>query len=140
MIEQRIYNLLSENSTIDNLVEGKIYFVLADEIDTEPYIVINIIDIIREYTFTDILDLEHCRIQISCWANSIYDAIHLQNSVLECLDNFSDRNNPSYDEDDTYICVIHSESIGELFDYSAGQNDSKKFGRRLDFTVWYKND
>lgn len=133
MIESAINNLLSDDETVSGLVGTKIYPLLADENALEPYIVFQIISNIREHTFETTIDMVKARVQISCWAKTYYDAITLKNAVISCLDNYAGTEATS----STVIQCIHIDDENDIIDFTAGIDENKRFGKRLDFFVWY---
>jgi len=136
-VESKIYDMLINDFTIASIVGQNIYPVLADENTSMPYIVYQIISEVRDYTLTTISNLERIRMQVTCWTTSYYDSIILKDAILDCLDNYSDKDSPSGEQ---LIEWIHLDSIGEVLDFSAGQDDSKKFGKRIDFIIDYNNN
>ncbi len=138
MLEIALYNLLSSDTTIEGIVGEKIYPILADESVREPYIVYQVLTTSPTHTLTDSVDLVKASVQVSCWTDSYYDSLTLSQAVRDALDNYSDLENPSMGED--YFQCIHLEDEGDLFDYNKGVDKSKKFGRRLNFSVWYNRN
>lgn len=133
-IETKIYELLKNDVTISQIVGTKIHYILADETIEEPYIVLDVISKQRDYTFIDTSTLGKLRLQVNCWTTTYYDVITLENAVLNCLDNFSDKDTPSSEQ---IIQWISLDNISEIIDYSAGENNSKTFGKRIDFIIFY---
>lgn len=136
MLESAIYNLLKDDATISGIVNTRVYPVLASEQAVEPYLVFNIISAPIEHTLEDSIGMIGARVQVSCWSNGYHDAITLKNAVIDALDNY-DGTEPT--SSIVFQC-IHFEDEGDLIDYTAGADKSKKWGKRLDFKVWYNRE
>lgn len=136
-LETALYNLLSSDSDIEGLVGENIFPVLADEQAKEPYIVFQVLSVDTTHTLTGSIGMIEASVQVSCWTNSYYDSIQLSGAVRSCLDNYSDRDNPSLAEADIEIQCIQIQDEGDLIDFSAGVDKSKHYGKRLTFNIFY---
>lgn len=133
-LESKIYSLLNADTTIESLVGEKIYPLIAGENETLPYIVYQVLSDVRDHDLQNICGMAIANIQVSCWANSYANVISLKDAVLDCLDNFSDYDNPS---DEQIIQVIYSDGVTDLLDLDAGLDKNKSYGKRIVFKVFY---
>lgn len=135
MLETIIKSLLEDNGNITDLVGDRIYPLDGDEGAVEPYIVWQIISAPRDHTMDGVLSLVKARIQITCWANDYLTAANIKETVRVALDNFSDFNDPSIA--DVIIQRIHYEDENDIMDFTAGVDESKRFGKQMDFFIWF---
>lgn len=133
MIEVAIYNILKNDTAVSNIVGAKVYPLQAGETAVEPYIVVEKLLTEYEHTMTGTVDLVLAKFQISCWENSYYDAITLTDAVRGCLDNFVGTDSGS----GVTIQCIHVGDEVVLYDFTAGVDKSKHYGKGLPFKVWY---
>jgi len=134
MLEDALYNILSADTDITNIVSTRIYPVIADEQEVEPYIVYQVISAPRNNTLDGVMDLVRARVQVSCWGSSYYEAVQVKEAVRLALKNYRGTEETS----STVIEYISFEDEGDLIDFSAGQDKSKSFGKRLDFYISFK--
>jgi hypothetical protein len=134
MLEDALYNLLSNDSGVSNLVGTRIYPVLADEQEVEPYLVYQVVSAPRTNTLQAPMDVVQARVQVTCWATSYYGAVQLKEAVRACLSGYRGTEATSQ----TVIEYIAMEDEGDIIDFSAGQDKTKSYGKRIDFYVSFK--
>lgn len=131
MIENALYNLLKNNADVAALAGSRIYPAIAPEDTDAAYIVYQCISAPRDHTLTGSSSLVQARFQLSCWSGTHDGVKSLKDAVRSALDNFSDTE-PVTSID---IQCIHFEDEGDLFDFNAGVDSSKKYGKRIDIKI-----
>ena len=133
MLEDSVYNLLSNDSSITDLVSTKIFPLAVSESVKEPYIIFQVLNIKREYTLQDVIGLTVAKVQISCWSSKYFNAVTIREAVRNCLNNY----NGEVTATETTIQKIHLEDEGDLIDEDDGEEESRQYGKRLSFKVWF---
>ena len=143
MLEQSIIDLLTSNETISGIVGSKIFFYpTKSETVKAPYLSVKVIQKMRDYSASEIIDISEAIIQVNCWATNYYNAIALEQAVLVAMDNHTEyeeenpSDNPSLVSDVEIIRITLEPSGGDISDLTAG-TDNKKFGRSLRFRIQY---
>ena len=132
MIETALYYILSENAGVSALAGDRIYPVYMPQSCTMPAIAYQEIASTREYVMSGAIGMVSARYQINCWDDDYAGARDLADAVRIALEDYSG--------------VISGVSIyttfladqRDLTVFPAGNEVLRRSGKRLDFTIWYK--
>jgi len=132
-IEQAIYDLLRFNTTVAALVVERISPALTPQDGTLPAITYQEISGIRHHTLEGKDDMVESRFQINCYDDDYGGTRTLAEAVRGALDSYHGT------VGSVVIQCIHLEDEGDLFDMEPEERASRRYGKRLDFRVWFNS-
>jgi hypothetical protein len=128
MIEPSIYNLLSDDSRITDLVSTRIYPQVREQSDGLPAITYQVISGIHSHDISGPNGLVEARIQINCFAATILAAAQLADVIKNSLGGFMGGN----------IQSMLLEEENDLPSLNPENEELNVFAKTLDFYVCYK--
>ena len=131
-IEQALYTLMSNDSTLGGYVSTRIYPSIVPQGAAMPAITYQQISGMRDDVMTGPTGLVESRFQINCWAETYKETRILSNAVENVFDGFDGTAN------NVVIQCIHLVDEGDMPQISPGADVLKRYGKRLDFIVWFK--
>ena len=131
-IEQALYTLMSNDSTLGGYVGTRIYPSIVPQGAAIPAITYQQISGFRDNVMTGPTGLVESRFQINCWAETYRETRILSNAVENILDGFVGT------VEKVTIQAIFCVDEGDMPQISPGANVLKRHGKRLDFIVWFE--
>jgi len=132
MIEQGLFQILTNESTITALVGAKVYWILAPKGATLPYVIASRVATEDTHTVDGAIGLRGGLFQVDCYATDYYTSVAIANAVRKFLGAY--RGNLP-DTDSTAVQGVLIEKNWDM-PYEEG---AKGFVYRqlLEFRVWY---
>lgn len=131
-IETALFSILIGDATINSLIATRVYPNIVPQNAPMPAITYQQISGPRDHVMAGPTGLVGARYQINCWASSYAGAKELAEAVRKELDGYSGTVNTRVIE------VIILEDEGDMPEVTPGADALKRFGKRLDFIVWFK--
>jgi len=128
-IETSLYSILSGDGDVTDKVSTRIYPVLIPQKADMPAIAFQQISADREYTMAGEVGMTSITYQVSCFADSYSESRELADVVRIALSDYSGTVNGRY------IYTIFIQGEGDIPNISP---EFKRYGKRLDFEVWFK--
>ena len=132
-IEKAIASLVLADQKINSLIGDRFYPVGVPQEDPLPAATYQLISSVREHTMDGPDGLVEARIQINAWAATYVDAFDLANGLRLCLDGIGDTT-----VEGTYISTVGLLDAADEPVIMPEDRSQDAYGRRLDFTVWFK--
>lgn len=132
IIESALYSILSSDDTIVDLVNTRISPNIISQKTIMPAISFQQISGQRGYVMAGPDGTVESRYQINCWANTYNASKELSEAVRKKLSDFTGTVNSRKIE------LIKLEDEGDLPNLSPGVDVLRRYGKRLDFLIWYK--
>lgn len=129
LIEQGILNELVGTAGLTAIVGQRIYYVRAPQDVTLPYVVFFKVSGVREHSHEGASGLANPRFQISCFAETYYEAKQIAQQVQSALQGFSGTMGG-----DDGVSVNGSFYVNETDIYEEG---TKLYHVALDFILWH---
>jgi hypothetical protein len=137
-IEQVLYKLLTDDSTVSGLVGTRIYPQFVPQGASMPAITYQQISGIRDFTHSGPVDLASLRFQVNCWSLNYTQARALADAVRTALNGVSGKKVTGQNSDKHHIYVIILAGEVDLTDLLDDVKGSRRFGKALDFIIWCK--
>lgn len=131
-IETALYAIIIGDATVYSLIETRVYPNIIPQGADMPAVTYQQISGVRDHAFSGPNGLVSARFQINCWSDSYSEARQLSEAVRKLLDGYSGTVNTRE------IQSIMLENEGDMPQISAGKDVLRRFGKRLDFIVWFK--
>lgn len=131
-IEAALHSLMSGDATITDLVSTRIFINLALQGAAVPHITYQQLSGLRDQVMIGPSGLVESRFQINNWSDVYTETRSMANAVRGLLDGFSGTVGT------VEIEAIHLIDESDIPQFPAGKDVIKRYGKRLDFTVWFK--
>jgi len=127
-IDVALYTVLTSDAAVSALVGTRVYPNIVPQNKAMPAITYQQISGLRNYTMDGPVGLVEARFQINCWSTTYVQSRVLARLVRKALDNYST----------TPIEITYLENEGDMPEVESGKDVLRRYGKRLDFTVWFK--
>jgi hypothetical protein len=127
--EAVLQRILAAAPVVSNLIGSRIYPNIVPQKAPMPAITYQQISGPRLHDMQGAVGLAKARYQINCWAVSYAGAKELAEAVRLVLDGYSSAGT---------IVVIHLNNEGDMPEIIAGDDVLGRYGKRLDFMVWFR--
>jgi hypothetical protein len=130
-IETALFSILIADDTVGLSVTNRIYPNIVPQKAAMPAITYQQISGPRQHVMTDDSGLVQASYQINCWSKTYVGARELSEAVRKVLDGYNGTVNTR---------VIHAILLDDEGDMPQMQAESDvllRYGKRLDFTIWY---
>lgn len=131
MIEQGLYQLITETSSITSLVNG-VYWVLAAGKAAVPYIVLSRVATGDTYTMAGATGFRDSVWQVDCYATDFYTSRRIAHAVRMLLESYT---GTLPDTDATIVDAVFTEKDWDM-PYEEGTKGFV-FRAMLEFRIWY---
>jgi len=108
LFEKGIYELISQDSGVNALVNGRVYWILQTKGTSVPSIVLSIVATGDTYSLNGASGLRDALIQVDAYASNYYDARATSRAVRLLLENYSG-NMPDADATQVIGCVVEKD-------------------------------
>ncbi|MBN1807185.1 MAG: DUF3168 domain-containing protein [Sedimentisphaerales bacterium] len=132
MIEKALHYILVNNSAVTALVGSGIYPNKIPQGAAVPAITYQQISGVRFHDMLEAAGMVKARYQFNCWAAGYAKTREIAEAVRLALDNYSGT------ASQTVIDVIHLDNEGDMPEMTAGADELGRYGKYLDFIVWFK--
>jgi hypothetical protein len=132
MIESALHNILVNNTAVNALVGSGIYPNIIPQKAAIPAITYQQISGVRVHNMVEAVGMVKARFQFNCWAASYAKTREIAKAVRLALDNYSGT------ASQTVIDVIHLDNEGDMPEMMAGADELGRYGKYLDFIVWFR--
>lgn len=133
MIEQGIFELLTQDDDVSALVAAGVYWILAPKGAVVPYIVLNRVATTDVYTTNGATGMRSALFQVDCYSTTYYGARSIALAVRQLLESY--RGNLS-DVNETAVAAVLTEKDWDL-PFEEGASKGFVFRAMLAFRVWY---
>lgn len=130
-IEEAVYTILTGDGPVNSLISNRIFPKILPQKESVPALTYQQITGKHDYTMDGKDDLKETRLQINCWAGKYSQTKQLTITVEDALDDFSGIVGT------IKIQTVQLENTGDMPDVSSLKG-IKRYGKRLDFKIWYK--
>jgi hypothetical protein len=127
--EAVLQRILAVAPVVSNLIGSRIYPNIVPQKAPMPAITYQQISGPRLHDMQGAVGLAKARYQINCWAVSYAGAKELAEAVRLTLDGYSSEGT---------IAVIHLNNEGDMPEMEPGADVLSRYGKRLDFIVWFR--
>lgn len=131
-IEAALYSLMSNDATLTAIVSTRIYINLALQGAAVPHVTYQQLSGLRDEVMIGPSGLVESRFQINIWGDTYTENRSIANAVRGLLDGYSGTVGT------VEIEAIHMIDESDVPQFPAGKDVIKRYGKRLDFTVWFK--
>jgi len=131
-IEAAVYDLLINDAAVEVLVGRSVYPAIIPQGESLPAITYQQISGVREYTADGAFGMTSARFQINCWAESYSEVRNLADAVRIRLDGLSG----TAQNIKIYSILIDDET--DMSETIPGVEVLERWGKRLDFIIWYE--
>lgn len=131
-IESVLYSLLVGDATVGGLVGTRVYPAIVPQNASLPATTYQQLSGVREHTCAGPQGMASPRFQINCWADTYAEARTLSDAVRVLLDGYSG----TVSERTVHVMMLEDE--GDMPEVPAGKDVLKRFVKRLDFIIWFK--
>ncbi len=126
-IEALIQTILTGDATVAALVGTRISPNIIRQGTAMPAVTYQQISGQRDHTLDGASGFVEGRFQVNCWAKTYAETRELADAVRDALDDYSTGT----------IQAIHLEDEGDIPTLMGGVDKIRRYGKRLDFTVWF---
>jgi hypothetical protein len=133
-IIELIVERLEDDATVGTSAANRIYPAGAEQGAARPYITFQLISggTVNDMAPNASATFE-ARLQINCWADTYGAAVTLANAVRSSLNGW--RNTALTPK--VQSCLLDEAGEGDTFDGPFDGTDTRLYGRRMDFHLWY---
>jgi hypothetical protein len=131
-IEEALYSILSNDATLLALTSTRIYPNILQQAVIMPAVTYQQISGQRDEVMTSPTGFVESRFQINGWSDTYSETRDVANAIRGALDGFSGT------VSSVEIEAIHLIDEGDIPAFPPGKDVVKRYGKRLDFTVWFK--
>src|SRR5579872_2817870 len=128
MLEQALFIKLTGDSTVNGMVSGRVYPLLAPEPPTYPFIAYTVVSQTRYSAMGADISPRRRRVQVDCYGKTAADARNLAAAVENALVRF--QGTVSWTGGSLVIEDIYQTGLTDLFDF-----ETRKFKRAVDLDI-----
>ena len=131
-IEEAVRLIMADDANVAGIVSTRVYPNLMPQGGVLPAITYQVISTTRQYTTQFQDSLVNKRFQINCWATTYAVCNNLANIVRHLLSGYSGT------VENRVIAAIFLDSEGDMPNLSPELQQLRRYGKRFDFIVWYR--
>jgi len=131
-IETALYRILTEDASVYDSVEGRIYPVIVPQNAAMPAITYQQVSGPRVSSMDGPMGLAYINFQVNCWDDTYGMTRSLSEVVRKCLDGYSGMVNSRV------IKAIQLQTEGDMPEIDESTEELTRFGKYLEFTVRFE--